>query len=116
VDDAAAFVAREGRRGREFDGVVLDPPTYGHGPGGRDWRLTRDLGGLIATIREVLKPTAFVLVTCHTPDVSPENLAGFLEVGLGRARNAVDRGVLAIETRDARHLVLGTFARFVGGA
>ena len=116
VDDAMEFVAREGRRGRQFEGVVLDPPTYGHGPGGRDWRLPRDLGELIAAIREVLAPTAFVLVTCHTPDVSQEDLAGYLADVLGRARPVVDRGELAIETRDGRRLVLGTFARFIGGA
>ena len=39
VDDATSFVAREHRRGRRYDGLILDPPSYGHGDGGRAWRL-----------------------------------------------------------------------------
>ena len=47
VEDAAAFVAREVRRGRRYDGVVLDPPSYGHGPRGRGWRLEDDLAPML---------------------------------------------------------------------
>ena len=50
VDDAAAFVAREVRRGRHYAGVVLDPPSYGHGPRGRGWRLEDDLAPLLQQV------------------------------------------------------------------
>ncbi len=47
VDDALTFVEREARRGRRYDGVVLDPPSYGHAGGGRTWRLEEDLPALL---------------------------------------------------------------------
>jgi 23S rRNA (cytosine1962-C5)-methyltransferase len=46
VDDAGAFTGREARRGHRHAGIALDPPSYGHGPGGRSWRLADDLDGL----------------------------------------------------------------------
>ena len=54
VDDAAKFTAREVRRGRRYDGIILDPPKYGRGPKGEVWRLEEGLPGLIADCRELL--------------------------------------------------------------
>ena len=48
VDDARKFVERELRRGQQYDGVILDPPTYGHGPQAEPWQLDRDLPELLA--------------------------------------------------------------------
>ena len=68
VEDARAFVAREARRGRRYDGVVLDPPTYGHAPrGGAAWRMATDLAGLLTGCAALTGPTpAFFLLTGHT--------------------------------------------------
>ena len=59
VDDAAKFVAREVRRGRRYDGILLDPPKYGRGPDGEVWRLEEDLPGLIENCRALL-PEVFL--------------------------------------------------------
>lgn len=68
VDDAVKFVKRELKRGVVYDGVVLDPPTYGHGARGEVWRLSRDLPPLLERCVELLaETTAFVMLTCHTP-------------------------------------------------
>ena len=67
VDDAVAFAGREARRGRRYAGVVLDPPSYGHGTGGRAWRIERDLPGLLAIVRGLLEPGGWLLITAHTP-------------------------------------------------
>ena len=56
VDDSEAFVAREGRRERRYDGVVLDPPSYGHGAGGRSWKLADRLPDLLAGARRLPGP------------------------------------------------------------
>jgi 23S rRNA (cytosine1962-C5)-methyltransferase len=54
VEDAAKFVAREVRRGRRYDGIILDPPKYGRGPAGEVWRLEEGLPGLVADCRKLL--------------------------------------------------------------
>jgi 23S rRNA (cytosine1962-C5)-methyltransferase len=109
VDDAPAFVAREIRRERRYDGVVLDPPTYGHGPSGKAWRLDDDLAPLIADIRRFLLPDAFVLLTAHAETITPEALGAYL----GREAEV---GELALEATSGARLRLGAFARLDGRA
>jgi len=54
-DDALAFVRRELRRGRRYDGIILDPPKFGRGPDGETWRLEADLPELLATCQQLLR-------------------------------------------------------------
>jgi 23S rRNA (cytosine1962-C5)-methyltransferase len=114
VDDARAFVAREARRGRRYDGVILDPPTYGHGTGGRAWRLEDDLADLLDGCRTILAPDGFALVTAHTPGLDPHRLGNLLATGLRRPPGRVETGDLSLATRDGRRLELGAFARSAG--
>jgi len=65
VDDATAFVAREIRRGRRYDGIVLDPPSFGHARG-RRWRLADGLADLLMGCAGILAEDGFVLLTAHT--------------------------------------------------
>ncbi len=89
VEDAARFVARETRRARLYDGVVLDPPTYGHGPGGGAWRLADDLEPLLTAIVPLLAPERwFVACTSHTTAMRPGELAGIVGGALGRTVGA----------------------------
>src|SRR5206468_12480724 len=78
VDDARAFVAREIRRDRRYHGVVLDPPTYGHGAGGKAWRLERDLEPLLADMSRLLVPGGFILLTAHAAAIAPRDLGDLL--------------------------------------
>lgn len=82
VDDAAAFVAREARRGRRYDGIVLDPPAFGRAAG-REWRLEEDLPALLAACRAVAASGAFVLLTAHSESVDGSVLATLLRAGFG---------------------------------
>ncbi len=74
VDDAAAFVAREARRARRYDGLILDPPSFGRA-GARRWRLLDDLPDLLAACAVIVGPGAFVLLTAHTTGVPGPELA-----------------------------------------
>ncbi len=116
VDDALGFAGREIRRQRRYDGIVLDPPSYGHGSTGRAWRLEDDLAPLLAACRELLVPgPAFVLLTGHTPDRGPDRLLEDLLDGLGEGATGPDRGEageLDLETADGRRIGLGAFARW----
>ena len=80
VDDAHKFMRREARRGRRYDAVVLDPPTFGRGAGGEMYRIERDLGETLSLVRELLSDSpAFVLFSSHTPGLTEtvaENLLG----------------------------------------
>lgn len=116
VDDAVAFTQREARRGRRYAGIVLDPPSYGHGPGARPWRLEDDLPGLLAACGGVIEPDGFVLFTAHTPGFDAERLGQLLDGALGRSGGAFDGGELAVSTRDGHRLELGAFIRRAGGA
>jgi 23S rRNA (cytosine1962-C5)-methyltransferase len=116
VDDAVAFAAREVRRGRRYAGVVLDPPSYGHGPGSGAWRIDEDLDHLLAACARLIEPDGFALLTAHTAGLDADRLAGHLATALGRPAAAIDAGELELTTPDGRRLGLGAFARTAGGA
>jgi len=72
ADDAHKFLAREHRRGRRYDCVIFDPPTFGRGANGETYKIERDLKETIRLVKDVLseKPL-FVLFSSHTPGLSP---------------------------------------------
>jgi len=116
VDDAMAFTEREIRREKRYAGVVLDPPSFGHGPGGRDWRIESDLRTLLAAISGLLEPDGFLLLTAHSPGFEGDRLAAFVRDALRRRSAAIETGDLALTTGDGRRLELGAFARIAGGS
>lgn len=82
VDDAHKFMRREIRRGRRYEAIVLDPPTFGRGAAGETYKIERDLKETLSLVRELLseKPL-FVLFSSHTPGLSTvvaENVLGQL--------------------------------------
>lgn len=82
VDDAHKFMRREIRRGRSYDAIILDPPTFGRGAAGELYKIERDLKETLALVKDLLsdKPL-FVLFSSHTPGLSPivaENILGQL--------------------------------------
>jgi 23S rRNA (cytosine1962-C5)-methyltransferase len=116
VDDAVAFTDREVRRGRRYAGVVLDPPSYGHGPGSAAWRIDLGLPALLAAASRVLEPDGFILLTAHTPEFDADRLARAVGQAFGRPRTEVEAGELGLTTPDGRRVALGAFARTAGGA
>ena len=113
VDDAAAFVAREARRGRRYDGIVLDPPAFGRAAG-REWRLEEDLPDLLAACRSVAAPDAFVLLTAHSESVDGTVLATLLRTGFGSG--AAEVVPLELTATSGARLALGWSVRREGYA
>jgi len=67
TEDASKFVRRELKRGNHYDAVILDPPSYGHGPRGETWKLEEQLGELLANCLELTaRSRRFMLLTCHS--------------------------------------------------
>jgi len=112
VDDAEGFLAREARRGRRYDGLILDPPTYGHGPAGRAWRLEERLDTLLRLAAAVAEPGGFVILTTHTPGIEPADLQSALGMAFG-ARPAIDSARMDLDARSGARLSLGAMARMI---
>lgn len=114
VDDAAKFVAREVRRERRYDGILLDPPKYGRGPDGEVWRLEEDLPGLIANCRQLLYANSrFLFLTVYAVRMSAIALGNLLQAHFADLPGKVEFGELAVREQ-ARGLLLPTaiFARW----
>jgi len=87
VDDALKFVQREARRGNTYDGILMDPPSYGRGPGGEVWKLENELYGLVEACEKVLDPDAlFMLINSYTTGLQPAVLNNMLTMTVGKTR------------------------------
>jgi 23S rRNA (cytosine1962-C5)-methyltransferase len=114
VDDALAFVRREARRGRRYAGLVLDPPTFGHGPSGARWELDQTLPDLLGACAAVAEPDAFVLLTAHATALTPADLASALEIAFGIPAELESEDV-ALDAASGAVLPLGVAARMIRG-
>lgn len=114
VEDAVRYCRREVKRSSHYDAVILDPPSYGHGPKGEDWRLERDLPVLLELCRELTEESrGFFLATCHTPGVGPAELSAYLSDAIvGHCGQPPASGRLWLKTRDDRRLDSGVYARW----
>jgi 23S rRNA (cytosine1962-C5)-methyltransferase len=115
VDDAAKFAAREVRRGRRYDGIILDPPKFGRGPEGEVWRLEEGLPPLIADCRKLLdEDSGFLFLTVYAVRMSSLALAGLLAEHLAGLPGTIEHGDLAVreEGEGARLLPTAIFARW----
>ena len=87
VDDALKFVARETRRGNVYEGILMDPPSYGRGPGGEVWKLENELYGLVDACERVLAEDAlFMLINSYTTGLQPAVLNNMLTMTVARTR------------------------------
>ena len=87
VDDALKFVAREARRGNVYEGILMDPPSYGRGPGGEVWKLENELYGLVEACERVLaKDALFMLINSYTTGLQPAVLNNMLSMTVGKSR------------------------------
>lgn len=115
TDDAAKFTAREVRRGRRYDGIILDPPKFGRGPEGEVWRLEEHLPGLVADCAKLLDADSrFLFLTVYAVRMSSLAIAGLLEEALAHLPGRIEHGDLAVreEGQGGRLLPTAIFARW----
>lgn len=118
VDDATKFAAREVRRGRRYDGIILDPPKFGRGPEGEVWRLEEHLGGLLADCRQLLDADSrFLFLTVYAVRMSSLALAGLMDEIFSDLPGTIEHGDLAMREQgdDGRLLPTAIFARWRNG-
>ena len=114
VDDAHKFLVREAKRGRRYDGIILDPPTFGRGEGGEMYKIERDLPETLALCRALLSDAPlFMLFSAHTPGLSPQVGGNLLAQAMDGQRGEIETGEMLL-TGGAGVLPLpsGTFARW----
>ena len=86
IDDALKFVQREARRDNFYEGILMDPPSYGRGPGGEVWKLEDELYGLVSACRNVLaKDAEFMLINSYTTGLQPAVLNNMLSLTVSRS-------------------------------
>ena len=115
VDDAAKFTAREVRRGKRYDGIILDPPKFGRGPEGEVWRIEEHLPRLIGDCRQLLDGTStFLFLTVYAVRMSSLALAGLLDEVFADLPGTIEHGDLAVreDGTDGRLLPTAIFARW----
>ncbi len=114
TEDARKYVQREVRRGSRYDGIILDPPKFGRGPGGEVWRLLDDLPELTAACAALLAPGAsFLLLNAYAERISGLALAGLLAEALAARGGRIDWGELALmEENRPRGVGVSFFARW----
>jgi 23S rRNA (cytosine1962-C5)-methyltransferase len=114
VDDAVKFTAREVRRGRRYDGILLDPPKFGRGPEGEVWRLEEHLAPLLADCRKLLDADSrFLVLTVYAVRMSALSIGELLRQLTADLGGHVECGEMAVR-EEARGLLLPTaiFARW----
>jgi 23S rRNA (cytosine1962-C5)-methyltransferase len=117
IDDAAKFAAREVRRERRYDAILLDPPKYGRGPDGERWHLEEDLAGLVENCGKLLDENSRCLfLTVYAVRMSALALGSLLKEKLAHLGGTVEVGELAVR-EEARGLLLPTaiYARWSRG-
>jgi len=114
VDDASKFTAREVRRGRRYDGILLDPPKFGRGPEGEVWRLEEHLAPLLADCRKLLdEDSRFLVLTVYAVRMSALAIGELVSQLMADLGGTVECGEMAVR-EEARGLLLPTaiFARW----
>ncbi len=112
-DDAAKFVNREIRRNNRYQGIILDPPTFGRGPKGEVFKIENQLVDLLDGCRQLLaKDALFVLYSCHTPGFTPLVMLNQLDLVTRNRGGRAEYGEMTVPDSVGRALPSGTYARW----
>ncbi|WP_373513051.1 class I SAM-dependent methyltransferase [Persicitalea sp.] len=112
VEDAMKFVKREVRRGKKYNGLILDPPAYGRGPNGEKWLLEEQINELIGLCAELLaKENHFFIINLYSLGFSSLILDNLINSHFGQT-TGYESGELFLQDSFRKKLPLGVFARF----
>jgi 23S rRNA (cytosine1962-C5)-methyltransferase len=113
-EDAWKFAKRENKRGNRYDALILDPPSYGHGPQGEVWQLAKHLPMLLGLCAELLADRCrWLLLTCHTPGYDAERLSDMIKEHFSLdAVGTLTAKPLTISAANGRELPCGAVVRW----
>ena len=112
VEDAMKFAKREVKRGNTYQGIILDPPAYGHGPDGERWKLDELLFDMLVSVGKILAPRdAFLVLNLYSNGYSSILGETLVREALGGAFKTIECGELALNDRFGKVLPLSVFVR-----
>ncbi len=102
IDDCKKFVEREIRRGRKYDAIIMDPPSYGRGPNGEMWKLENELYSFVELCEKVLSDNPlFVLINSYTTGLQPQVLKNILQLTVAKNRGGqIDAYEVGLKTEE----------------
>jgi 23S rRNA (cytosine1962-C5)-methyltransferase len=113
LEDAAKFTHSEAKRGVQYEGIVLDPPAFGHSPSGKVWKFNEHMPALVRDCVALLSPQAkFLIINAYATNTSELAIENLLRDALkGRAGDIVS-GQLCLAQRNGRLSSTGIFTRW----
>ena len=109
VEDALKFVSREVKRGKKYQGIILDPPAYGIGAKGERWKLEQKLGTLLEQVAQILAPKGFLVLNVYSLGLSPYLIQNLMNDYFGDRNFEISE--LCLNSRTNQILPLGIVAR-----
>jgi 23S rRNA (cytosine1962-C5)-methyltransferase len=111
VDDALKFLKREVKRNSRYDGIILDPPTFGRGSQGEVFKIETDILPLLQLCKEVLTDAPlFVIFSCHTPGFTPIGMTHLLQQMMPKGQ--IEAGEMVLHSPGVLSIPSGSFARW----
>jgi 23S rRNA (cytosine1962-C5)-methyltransferase len=110
VEDALTFAAREVKRSKKYNGIILDPPAYGHGTDGQKWKLEEHITELISLVKRLLDEKCFLILNTYSLGFSSLIIENLL-----KEEKTLNTGELYLNARTGTKLPLGVFGRFGRG-
>lgn len=112
VEDALKFVKREIKRGNTYNGIILDPPAYGHGPKGEKWKLENQIEEMIHDVVKLLdKEEHFMILNTYTSGFFSKNIETLLREAMPQIKN-LETGELYLPATTGKKLPISAFGRF----
>ena len=113
IDDCKKFVQREIKRGRRYDAIIMDPPSYGRGPNGEMWKIESELYSLVTLCRNVLSDNPlFFLVNSYTTGLQPQVLNNVLSLALKDVSGEIEAYEVGLPTEEGIILPCGASGFF----
>ena len=113
LEDAVAFVKKEVKRGAQYEGIVMDPPAFGHGPTGKIWKFNEHMPRLVADCVSLLSPDArFLIINAYATNTSELAIKNLLEDSMKGREGTVEAGQLCLKQVNGRLVSTGIFARW----
>ncbi|MDO9215066.1 MAG: class I SAM-dependent methyltransferase [Methylococcales bacterium] len=110
-EDALKFAQRELKRGKHYDGIIMDPPAWGLGAKGEKWKLEHHLSSLIETAYSLMNSGAFLILNTYSPKIELSDLAASAELFF--AKNQVEIKQLWMPTKTGKELYYGNLLRAI---
>ena len=108
IDDCLKFVQREIRRGKKYDAIIMDPPSFGRGPNGETWKIENELFGLVKTCTQVLSDNPlFFLINSYTTGLQPQVIKNILTLNLKNFGGKIEAYEVGLPTDEGIALPCG---------